>query len=54
MGEKRELVIEAKDHNDDLFRGEAADLLFHLLCVLASQKHSLGNDVLAVLEARHK
>ncbi|MDB5239800.1 MAG: phosphoribosyl-ATP diphosphatase, partial [Spirosoma sp.] len=24
-----ELVIEAKDNNDELFRGEAADLLFH-------------------------
>lgn len=48
-----ELVIEAKDHNDDLFRGEAADLLFHLLVLLEAKNIPL-NDVLAVLEARHK
>ena len=29
-----EIVIEAKDNNDDLFKGEAADLLFHFLVLL--------------------
>ena len=29
-----ELVIEAKDSDDDLFKNEAADLLFHLLVLL--------------------
>ncbi len=47
-----ELVIEAKDHNDDLFRGEAADLLFHFL-VLLEQKSIPLDDVIAVLQERH-
>ena len=29
-----ELVIEAKDNNDELFKGEAADLLYHFLILL--------------------
>ncbi|MBL7978321.1 MAG: bifunctional phosphoribosyl-AMP cyclohydrolase/phosphoribosyl-ATP diphosphatase HisIE [Bacteroidetes Order II. Incertae sedis bacterium] len=48
-----ELVIEAKDQNDDLFRGEAADLLFHFLVLLEAKEIPL-DDVLAVLEARHQ
>ncbi len=48
-----ELVIEAKDNNDNLFKGEAADLLFHLL-VLFEEKNIPLNDVLAVLKERHK
>ena len=47
-----ELVIEAKDNNDDLFRGEAADLLFHFL-VLLEQKNMDLDDIIAVLESRH-
>lgn len=47
-----ELVIEAKDNNDDLFRGEAADLLFHFL-VLLEQKDMKLDDVIAVLQQRH-
>ncbi len=47
-----ELVIEAKDNNDDLFRGEAADLLFHFL-VLLEQKNMDLDDIIAVLQARH-
>lgn len=47
-----ELVIEAKDANDDLFRGEAADLLFHFL-VLLEQKNMDLDDIVAVLESRH-
>ena len=47
-----ELVIEAKDSNDDLFRGEAADLLFHFL-VLLEQKNINLDDIIAVLQQRH-
>ncbi|GAB4001248.1 bifunctional phosphoribosyl-AMP cyclohydrolase/phosphoribosyl-ATP diphosphatase HisIE [Spirosoma daeguense] len=47
-----ELVIEAKDSNDDLFKGEAADLLFHFL-VLLEQKNIDLDDIIAVLEHRH-
>ena len=48
-----ELVIEAKDDNDDLFKGEAADLLFHFL-VLLEQKNMNLDDIIAVLQARHQ
>lgn len=48
-----EVVIEAKDNNDELFKGEAADLLFHLLVLFAEKNISL-NEVLAVLKERHK
>ena len=48
-----ELVIEAKDDNKDLFLGEAADLLFHYL-VLLEQKNIDLNEVISVLESRHK
>lgn len=47
-----ELVIEAKDSNDDLFRGEAADLLFHFL-VLLEQKNMSLDEIIAVLQKRH-
>ena len=47
-----ELVIEAKDNNDDLFRGEAADLLFHFL-VLLEQKNMNLDDIVGVLQRRH-
>jgi phosphoribosyl-AMP cyclohydrolase / phosphoribosyl-ATP pyrophosphohydrolase len=47
-----ELVIEAKDNNDDLFKGEAADLLFHYL-VLLEQKNFDLDDIIAVLQQRH-
>lgn len=48
-----ELVIEAMDNNDHLFKEEAADLLFHYL-VLLEQKNVDFNDIIKVLEARHK
>ena len=48
-----EVVIEAKDNNDELFKGEAADLLFHLLVLFAEKNISL-NEVLAILKERHK
>jgi phosphoribosyl-AMP cyclohydrolase / phosphoribosyl-ATP pyrophosphohydrolase len=47
-----ELVIEAKDQNDDLFKGEAADLLFHYLVLLEAKNSSL-DDIIAVLRERH-
>ena len=48
-----ELVIEAKDNDRDLFLGEAADLLFHYLVLLAAKDFTL-EDVLDVLRKRHK
>lgn len=36
-----ELVIEAKDSNDELFKGEAADLLYHFLILLKTKHFSL-------------
>jgi phosphoribosyl-AMP cyclohydrolase / phosphoribosyl-ATP pyrophosphohydrolase len=48
-----ELVIEAKDENDELFKGEAADLLYHLLVLFAEKDISL-NEVLSVLKSRHQ
>ncbi len=48
-----ELVIEAMDNNDDLFRNEAADLLYHLLILLKSRGLSFS-DIEKVLESRHK
>ncbi len=48
-----ELVIEAKDENTDLFLGEAADLLYHYLVLLAAKGFSL-KDVAQKLEQRKK
>lgn len=48
-----EIVIEAKDNNDDLFKGEAADLLFHFLVLLVEKNIPL-NDVIEVLKKRHQ
>jgi len=48
-----ELVIEAKDNNDDLFLNEAADLLFHYLVLLAAKGKTL-DDVINILKERHK
>lgn len=48
-----EIVIEAKDNNDDLFLGEAADLLFHYLILLQAKGFKL-EDVVNVLKQRHK
>lgn len=36
-----ELVIEAKDNNDKLFKNEAADLLYHFLILLKAKGFSL-------------
>ena len=47
-----EMVIEAKDDNEDLFLNEAADLLFHYMVLLEAKGNSL-KDVCKVLEERH-
>jgi len=47
-----ELVIEAKDDNKELFMGEAADLMYHYLVLLAQKGYKLG-EVEAVLRERH-
>jgi phosphoribosyl-AMP cyclohydrolase / phosphoribosyl-ATP pyrophosphohydrolase len=47
-----EVVIEAKDDNEELFLNESADLLFHYLVLLSAKGYQLS-DVLAVLEQRH-
>lgn len=47
-----ELVIEAKDHNRELFLGEAADLIFHYLLLLNAKGYNL-QDVVDVLQQRH-
>ncbi len=47
-----ELVIEAKDDNEKLFKDEAADLLFHYLILLQAKDFSL-NQIVEVLKSRH-
>lgn len=47
-----ELVIEAKDNNEQLFVNEAADLLFHYLILLHAKGYTL-NDITDVLKMRH-
>jgi phosphoribosyl-AMP cyclohydrolase / phosphoribosyl-ATP pyrophosphohydrolase len=47
-----ELIIEAKDNNNDLFLNEASDLMYHYLVLLTAKGFSL-NDVLDVLKKRH-
>jgi len=47
-----ELVIEAKDDNEALFLGEAADLLFHYLILLNAKGYKL-QDIIEVLKKRH-
>ena len=46
-----ELVIEAKDSNDDLFKNEAADLIYHLL-VLLKKKNMSFTQIEKVLKSR--
>ncbi len=47
-----EMVIEAKDNNDDLFLNESADLLFHYLLLLNAKGFKLQN-VIDILQKRH-
>lgn len=48
-----EVVIEAMDHNDTLFKEESADLLFHYLILLQAKGYRL-EDIVKVLQGRHK
>jgi phosphoribosyl-ATP pyrophosphohydrolase/phosphoribosyl-AMP cyclohydrolase len=48
-----EVVIEAKDNNDELFLSESADLLFHYLILLQAKGFQM-NDVIEVLKTRQK
>jgi phosphoribosyl-ATP pyrophosphohydrolase/phosphoribosyl-AMP cyclohydrolase len=48
-----ELVIEAKDDNDELFKQESADLLYHFVVLLAAKNTTLA-EVLEVLKTRRK
>ena len=48
-----EVVIEAKDDNDDLFLSESADLLFHYLILLQSKGFQIFY-VVNVLKSRQK
>jgi phosphoribosyl-ATP pyrophosphohydrolase/phosphoribosyl-AMP cyclohydrolase len=47
-----EMVIEAKDDNEELFLNEAADLLFHYLLLLNAKGHKL-QSVVEILQKRH-
>ena len=48
-----ELVIESKDSNDELFKDEAADLLYHYL-ILLKMKDCTFEDIEGILEKRKK
>lgn len=48
-----ELVIEAKDNNEELFLNEAADLMYHYLVLLQAKGYSLAH-VTEVLKLRHR
>jgi phosphoribosyl-ATP pyrophosphohydrolase/phosphoribosyl-AMP cyclohydrolase len=48
-----ELVIEAKDDNIDLFKNEAADLIYHLLILLKTKGVDL-QSIEEILKKRHK
>jgi len=48
-----ELVIESKDNDANLFKNEAADLLFHYLILLQAKGHSLS-EIQEILISRHK
>lgn len=47
-----ELVIEAKDDDENLFKNEAADLLFHYLILLEAKKVDF-DEIIDVLRERH-
>jgi phosphoribosyl-ATP pyrophosphohydrolase/phosphoribosyl-AMP cyclohydrolase len=48
-----ELIIEAKDNNEDLFRNEAADLVYHLLILLKAKNINL-QSIEEILKLRHQ
>jgi len=48
-----EVVIEAKDQNDELFKNEAADLIYHFLILLKAKGFKL-EDIESILRSRDK
>lgn len=46
-----EVIIEAKDDNEELFLSESADLLFHYLILLSAKGYELC-DVIEILKSR--
>lgn len=48
-----ELVIEAKDNDADLFKNEAADLMYHYLILLKAKGYTM-EDIETVLKERSK
>lgn len=48
-----ELIIESKDDNNELFKNEAADLLYHFLVLLSAKNVTLG-EVTEILRQREK
>lgn len=48
-----EVVIEAKDSNQELFENEAADLMYHLLLLLRAKNSSMEN-IERILKERHE
>lgn len=50
--ESVELIIASKDDNKDLFLGEAADVMYHFLVLLA-EKNTALSEVVDVLKDRH-
>ncbi|MBK1896488.1 bifunctional phosphoribosyl-AMP cyclohydrolase/phosphoribosyl-ATP diphosphatase HisIE [Chryseobacterium paridis] len=48
-----EVVIEAKDNDADLFKNEAADLLYHFLILLKAKGFSL-KEIEAILKSRNQ
>lgn len=51
--ESVELIIEAKDTQDDRFKEEAADMLFHFMVLLKAKGMSYA-EIMDVLRTRHK
>ena len=47
-----EVIIEAKDSNDEMFLNETADLMYHFIVLLAAKGYRL-DDVANVLNLRH-
>ncbi|MEO6588327.1 MAG: bifunctional phosphoribosyl-AMP cyclohydrolase/phosphoribosyl-ATP diphosphatase HisIE [Pyrinomonadaceae bacterium] len=48
-----ELIIEAKDNDAELFKNEAADLIYHFLILLCAKNFQLS-DIINILEGRKK
>ncbi len=48
-----ELIIEAKDDNSELFKAEAADLLYHFLILLSAKNLELS-DIVNTLKQRRR